>query len=507
MVRIVDDVSTEMPDLEHAIRLTGYGIFHYEILAVCALSVLCLGFQNGLSSYVFPAAQCELDLTSFEIGILNVAFLVGGVTSCFLWGGLADNVGRKRVLVVSHLANAVVTIFCAVLPGTLTLIAGRCLNGFFAGAPGSIIFSYAAEFQPTKYQSVVVCCCGIVFTISWLLLPFLAYVILPLPIQLTTTTVFVLLPWRLFLLTLGFPELMTGLWFLRMPESPRFYMAKKMPKECLEVLRLMYSRNKDKRPEDYPVNRLHTHSVEDETKMAQQIASLVKAPLLKLSCLSCAIMFANMFGTFGLGLWLPEFFVRFRQFELHHPDRPASILELSSHVDKNVTCQPTFDASVTVSTVVIAVSAIIYNAVAGAIATKVSAKVIPLVSMVVGGVSSATIYFLTSSVQNLVVASVFQASMLTANMTIGNMVIEQFPTKVTGMAMCAIMFFGRTGAIVSNFLFGYFIDDRCEIPICVVAVLVLSGALLCWAVPTKKASGNKVTHEMDTRTGTQCVPS
>ena len=38
---------------------------------------ICVGFQNGINAYILPSAECDLDLTSEQKGLLNVAFLLG----------------------------------------------------------------------------------------------------------------------------------------------------------------------------------------------------------------------------------------------------------------------------------------------------------------------------------------------------------------------------------------------------------------------------------------------
>lgn len=493
----------DIKDYDTAVKYTGYGRFHYEILAVSAMSIICMGFQNGLSSYVFPAAQCDLKFSSFELGILNMAFMIGGIASCFLWGALADNLGRKRVIFFTHLLDALITIICSVLPSATNLLVCRFLNGFLIGAPGSIIFTYVAEFQPPKYRTPVVCCCGVFFTISWLILPLLAYIILPLQgVSFQLGEVFFFSPWRLFLVVLAVPELLTAFWILRMPESPKFFLASGSHTKCLTVLRKMYSINTGDHPDLFPVKQLLTDAkteghdggkVACEGKitrvlqsMKQQAKILFKPPLLMVTGLTSSVMFANMFGMFGLGLWLPEIFVRYHQFEKLYPNATPSITELSALVQiKNVSCEATFDTSVTFNTVVIATSSLVFNLFSSLLATKLPFKVIPLVTMLIGGATSTSFYFLRSSLQNLIVASLFQASMITANMTIGSIAVELFPTKVVGIALCLMMCSGRLGAMSSSFLFGYYMDSQCEIPIFVVGGVVLLGGVLCFLVPKR----------------------
>nr|CAH7745085.1 unnamed protein product [Callosobruchus chinensis] len=374
----LDSGSLRGATFDDAVQLTGFGRFHYESILVCSLCVLVIGFQNGLSAYVFPAAQCELHLTSYEIGLLNVAFLAGGTVSCFFWGILADLYGRRKVLIGTHLANASVTILCALSPYTTSIVICRFLNGFLIGGPGSIIFPYFAEFQPPKFRKKTSCYCGLFFTLSWLILPLLAHLILPLSISYNLGEVFVLSPWRLFMVVIGIPEILLGLWFVRMPESPKYYAAVGKVEKALDILKNMYAANTGRNKDDYPVkylkgeNKIQTanyeNSISCERKVIRilktifsQIKSLYKPPLRSTTFLMCSIMFTNMFGMFGLGMWLPELFVRFERYQALHPDSTISVKELASLFteDASERCQSFFDNSVIYNTVAMGVTSLL----------------------------------------------------------------------------------------------------------------------------------------------------
>lgn len=294
------------------LRFLGYGRFHYENIALCSLSILIVGFQNGLPPYVLPAAQCELNLTSFHLGLLNVCFLSGGTLSCFLWGFLADTHGRRKLLIITHFLNSITTIICSLIPHAAALVVCRLLNGFLIGAPGSIVFSYIAEFQPPKYRLRCICFCGFLFTTSWLLLPALAFYILPLDMNYNFYNMIYVSPWRFFMIVLTVPELFLALWFIRMEESPKFYFANGNTTMALLVLRNMFAANTGKRPSLYPVkhlisetssenNRMQHMSNERKTcrtfkKIARTVRTIFRPPLLKSTLLTCTIMFSNMFG-------------------------------------------------------------------------------------------------------------------------------------------------------------------------------------------------------------------
>ncbi|XP_063931700.1 synaptic vesicle glycoprotein 2A-like [Zophobas morio] len=478
-------------DFDKAILLTGYGKFHYEAFTACAICIICVGFQNGLAAYIFPAAQCELRLTSFELSLLNVGFLVGGVLSSFLWGVLADAKGRRSVLVFTHLANASVTVLGATNGSMVGVILCRFFNGFLIGGPGSIVFSYLGEFQPAKCRSSVICYSGVFFTGAWLLLPLLAWIVLPMELSFSMGSFFIVTPWRLFMLILVVPEVLVGFWFLRLPESPKFFLARGDSTKALLVLRKIFATNTGQQPEDFPVKTLLKQRNENPLsrqckgkvqEMYNQFKSLFKPPLLIFTLLSTSIMFANMFGVFGLGWWLPELFVRFERFHHLHPNRTVTVKELALLNDTK-TCKPSFEPAVIESTVIMGVTSLVANAASGWLAARIPLKVIPCATMSVGGLSAMVIFWLSSAWQNLVVASVFQAAMVTANMTIGGVVVELFPTGVGAMAICLTMCAGRVGAMASNLVFGLWMDRRCEIPIFVVAGSVLIGAGLCFFIP------------------------
>lgn len=262
-------------------------------------------------SYIFPPAKCELNLNSEEMGLLNVAFLAGGACSSFFWGILADTRGRKRVLIISLILDMLTTVISAVtITGFLSFAVSRFLNGFIVGALGSISFTYIAEFHPPKSSSKSVCYAGIFFTSAWLLLPVISYLVLPLNISYRFKNVLVLNSWRLCLITLALPELTALLLILRLPESPKYYIAQGNPKLALQILTNIFVLNSGKPEAEYPVKQLvcqqtvnsvqppesSSEKAKHKEDMFEQMKELWNQPYRSLIALVSVIMFANMFG-------------------------------------------------------------------------------------------------------------------------------------------------------------------------------------------------------------------
>lgn len=68
--------------------ILGYGKFHYGFLLLCGAMFLCVGCQNGINAYILPSAECDLNLTSEQKGLLNVSFLLGILISLRIYRDL-----------------------------------------------------------------------------------------------------------------------------------------------------------------------------------------------------------------------------------------------------------------------------------------------------------------------------------------------------------------------------------------------------------------------------------
>lgn len=200
-----------------------------------------------------------------------------------------------------------------------------------------------------------------------------------------------------------------------------------------------------------------------------------------------------------MGLWLPELFARFEQYQLQHPNASVTLSDLKhfeASISRNRSCVPSFDRTMLESTLALGICTLLGNILSGILAGRLSLKTIPFVTMLLGGASAASIYWLKSSLQNVIVSCIFFANMATGNMVLNGVVIELFPTSVSGIAICLALCAGRLGAICSNAIFGYFIDTLCEVPIFVAAGAVLIGCGLCCVIPQKRIEISQGVHDV-----------
>ncbi|KAG6799066.1 synaptic vesicle glycoprotein 2C-like [Apis mellifera caucasica] len=502
-------------DFEKAIKMCGYGRFHYGFLLLCGAMFLCVGCQNGINAYILPSAECDLNLTSEQKGLLNVSFLLGGVISSLFWGIFADAYGRRYILLLTLLSDSILSIGGSFSQSFKVLLIFRGLNGFFIGAPGSLVYTYLGEFHAQKQRAKAICYVGFFWTLSWLILPGLAWIIIPLPMSFQFNGI-LYNSWRLFLAVIGIPTLMVAFVASRYPESPKFLVSQGKTEEALTILRKIYAINSGCDEDEYPIkillsddtlninNRKRSFSasrilMELLKNIWQQARSLASPPLLKYALLCWTIYFANMFGYYGFGLWLPELFNRFENYHKLFPEQSVSVCKLIHETDqqtvKNIlinstdvdNCSPNMDQMVFINSLTINAFCLLGNIMSGFLANRVGRRTIPVTTMLLAGIFGFAIYFVQSSLQILMVSCMFSLMIGTANFVISSIVVDIFPTHVGAVAICMMTCFGRIGAIASNLTFGMLLDISCEVPIFLVGSIVIFGGLLALLLSKKRS--------------------
>lgn len=121
--------SSDKADFEHAIEMTGYGKFHYLLLAICGLVSTSEEMDVISMSFILPSAQCDLHLNTQTKGWLNSIIFIGMMVGAYVWGSIADTLGRRKVLIVISFMNAVCIVASSFSQNYLLFMIFRFLNG------------------------------------------------------------------------------------------------------------------------------------------------------------------------------------------------------------------------------------------------------------------------------------------------------------------------------------------------------------------------------------------
>ncbi len=132
------------------------GRFQWVALSLCAGTMFVEGYDAQLMGYVVPGIARDWGVAPGSLTPAIAAGLVGMMLGGFLIAPLADSYGRRRVVLYSVIAFAILTIATAFVETLPALIVLRLLTGFGLGGAMPNAIAITAEFSPTAKRASAV---------------------------------------------------------------------------------------------------------------------------------------------------------------------------------------------------------------------------------------------------------------------------------------------------------------------------------------------------------------
>nr|CAI5835076.1 unnamed protein product [Callosobruchus analis] len=302
------EIYTKPADFETAILASDYGKFNLILYIISVTAGWSSIFETTTMSYVFPAAECDLELSLAHKGWLNAITYAGMISSAFVWGYLSDTLGRKKLLVVGYLLDALLVTISAFSQNFYVLITTKFLGGLIINGPFAALTSYLSEFHCAKHRARVQMIVGFIFSIGNLLLPILALAIFPIKINLQLGD-WVFHSWNVYLLICSLPPLISGVAFMFLPESPKFLMTVGKNDKALKIFRHVYHLNTGKLEETYPITEL----VEENRNSRDNTNT--KDP-------------TGRFGLNTLRLWLPQLYQAINDYQYYSTSNKTTLCDM-----------------------------------------------------------------------------------------------------------------------------------------------------------------------------------
>ncbi|XP_046382792.1 synaptic vesicle glycoprotein 2C-like [Ischnura elegans] len=507
--------SDNMADYETAINIAGQGRFQLQMLLLVGLIDIATVFEAFSITYLLPSAECDLRMSSYDKTILNSAPFIGTLFGACIWGKMADSWGRRSAILFAITTDAVAAILSSLMQTFWPFIFFRFITGLTIIAAQPVGFPYLAEFHSSMYRSRAVVWLEIFASFGSICVPVVAWAIIPRPWFLGSTEIgFRYNSWRMFIAFSALPSMICAIATYFSPESPAYLMSKGKHDEALEVFKSIYSTNTGKSPDSYPVNRLEMNiSLEEKVNededngkssvrtMILQIIHLFRPPLLKNTIIGLTSLFSLQLGYFGFGMWFPELFNRFEEFQEKHPNLTASVCEVSNMmVDKpqwmidwesgtnaTIDCsEDTIQPKVFVNTFSIGITCILFAFFTGTFVERIGRKRVIVMAMALTASCGAGSYFTKSAAQNLALSCFLQASNGASYATLMSVIIELYPASLRGLASTIIMSISNIGSVVGSLLFGLLLDVDCAYPVFITAGVIGGCAILVFFLPNNK---------------------
>ncbi|XP_045483324.1 synaptic vesicle glycoprotein 2B-like isoform X2 [Harmonia axyridis] len=494
---------------EDAITATRFGKFNIFLILVSIPGRWSNLFETTTMSYVFPAAQCDLNLSLGNKGVLNAITYLGMMSSAFFWGYLCDTLGRRKLMITGFFLDACFVIISSMSQTYELLVVTKFLGGFIINGPFAALTCYLSEFHSSKYRARVQMVLGLVNSTGSIFLPFIAGLILPSDVQYNLFHYLRIHSWNIFLLVAACPSLIAGCIFLLLPESPKFLMTIGRNDEAMKVMRSVYSINTGQPPDTYPIKSLIAEKQQEQadsngeykrdSKQAlkegwSQIKPLFIPPLLSNMLLVCGLQMLIMMSLNTLRLWLPQLFQAINDFEYFNNGTSAplcTMLDMIRPQPRNISAVPDIhtcvvnnnNSKVYTNVMIVSTVTVLGYIAAGSLINILGKKTLLFILGTVSGIGGFCLYFAESSNETLIISSIYIAFASICVNVILSVVVDLFPTTLRTMTVSLTMMVGRMGAMSGNLIFPYLLKQGCAPPFVSIGVGILSVAFIGLLLP------------------------
>ena len=138
------------------------GGFQYLVVSLCGLVMLLDGFDTQAISYMAPLMAAEWNLSRDVLGTIFSSALAGLMVGYLVLSPLSDRFGHRRMLLVSTVTFAALTLATAFARGASDVIALRFLTGAGLGAAIPSAVALTGEYSPKRLRAsfVLAIYCG-----------------------------------------------------------------------------------------------------------------------------------------------------------------------------------------------------------------------------------------------------------------------------------------------------------------------------------------------------------
>lgn len=266
-----------------------------RIFLIGGLAYMFDAWDVLLPAYLFPLlGRSAWHLNPTQLGWLGTSGLIGMALGAFVWGTLADIVGRRRAFLWTLLNYSVFSILSALSPTFSTLLIARFITGIGLGGCIPVAYSLVAEFMPRARRGMFLTAMDVWWPIGGTLNGLVAILLLRFD------------NWRWLLLVMGIPALLVFWALSSIPESPLFLMRRGRKAEAQAVVEDLVRRTGAVVPKWYlPEGDTRPASFGQFFGMFERIWKWN----WKVTLAVWGIMIANLLLYFGVITWLPQILV------------------------------------------------------------------------------------------------------------------------------------------------------------------------------------------------------
>ncbi|CAG4947901.1 unnamed protein product [Colias eurytheme] len=502
-------IPTAMQEVNLALKECGFGRFHIKLLLSAYVGYTCGLIVSITTPYILPIAECDLNMSLLQKGVLNAIPYVGMIVSSSLAGFLTDTFGRKRFIVCGYLGIFFFTVISGLSQKYYILVTSKFFEGLLFAASFSPFLALTSELCHSGIRDRVMLVQSSFVAIGQISVALISWAILRCDWRDVLFNGYIVLnTWNYYLLIMSVWSLCASILYMFLPESPKFYVTQHKYNEARDVLIRVYKENTGKPAETFKYVNLWKDEMKqaiDETPEGEHksqlsagfenIKPLFRRPLLLYLLLFCFINYFTMTQYNVLRLWFPQLSTIVENYRQNGTEDLCVMLDAYTHdlrIKVNMTsvdevCVPVRSGDETyLNTVILGCICLVPFIITSILVNKVGKKNLFLVC---GLLSVGCTIALRWTVSKILLVSLFSTDVSTAQTMLSltqAMVLELFPTSYRSLAMGLIMTAGRMGTLVGNVTFPILLDLGCVIPFFTLSALMLGNCIMALFLPTKK---------------------
>ncbi|KAG5197974.1 hypothetical protein R6Z07F_015486 [Ovis aries] len=222
----------------------GHGRFQWTLFFVLGLALMADGVEVFVVSFALPSAEKDMCLSSSKKGMLGLIVYLGMMGGAFVLGGLADKLGRKRVLSISLAINASFASLSSFVQGYGAFLFCRLISGIGIGGALPIVFAYFSEFLSREKRGEHLSWLGIFWMAGGIYASAMAWSIIPhYGWGFSMGSSYHFHSWRVFVIVCALPCTVSLVALKFMPESPRFLLEMGKHDEAWMILKHVHDTN------------------------------------------------------------------------------------------------------------------------------------------------------------------------------------------------------------------------------------------------------------------------
>ncbi|SDS40010.1 MFS transporter, putative metabolite:H+ symporter [Brevibacterium siliguriense] len=180
------------------------------IFIIGGLGFMFDAWDVALNGFLIPLLSDYWGLSVGQAAWIATANLIGMALGAFIWGGIADVIGRKKAFTLTLLVFSIFTVAGAFAPAFGWSILFRFLAGFGLGGCIPVDYALVGEFSPSRHRGRVLTAMDGWWPIGASLCAFVSAYLLDFG------------DWRLIMLVMIVPALLTVAVRFGIPESPLY---------------------------------------------------------------------------------------------------------------------------------------------------------------------------------------------------------------------------------------------------------------------------------------------